>query len=450
MIRPPWSWLLAANKPKAPTTSAAPEQEPQVTTPDATNTPTGMPMSKFYDALETRSSEAREAELFAELRQVVSAAMQGSRFYAQSFAGLDPATLTDRAALAKLPVLRKSELVSLQQAALPFGGINAIPAGQFQRIYQSPGPIYEAVTPSQAGKRLDRFMHAMGVTSNDVVHNCFSYHFTPAGLMFDTAAQKIGALVFPAGVGQTQLQAQAAHDLGCTTYVGTPDYLLKIMEEAKALGLPLKFNKAGVSGGALFPSLRQQYVDAGVSCTQCYATAEAGLIAYESEALEGMIVDENVIVEIVRPGTGDPVAEGEVGELLVTILDAEFPLIRLATGDLSAVLAGVSPCGRTNMRIKGWMGRADQATKVKGMFIRPEQIAQLLKAEPAIVRAKAVVSRQGEADHLELLCETEANDAAPLASAAQAALKLSAEIKLVPVGSLPNDGLVIQDTRDYS
>ncbi len=407
-------------------------------------------MSKFYDALETRSAEARETELFADLRQVAGAAMQGSSYYAKSFEGLDVASLIDRTALAKLPVLRKSELVELQQAALPFGGINAIPAGQFQRIYQSPGPIYEAVTPGQAGKRLDRFLHTMGVTSADVIHNCFSYHFTPAGLMFDTAAQAIGALVFPAGVGQTQLQAQAAHDLGSTVYVGTPDYLLKIMEEAQTLGLPLKFSKAGVSGGALFPSLRQQYADAGVTCTQCYATAEAGLIAYESEALEGMIVEEKVIVEIVRPGTGDPVADGEVGELLVTILDPEFPLIRLATGDLSAVLPGTSPCGRTNMRIKGWMGRADQAAKVKGMFIRPEQVAQFLKTQPSVARAKAVVSRSGEADHLELLCESEAGDTEALASAAQAALKLSADIKLVPVGSLPNDGLVIQDTRDYS
>ncbi len=407
-------------------------------------------MSKFYDDLETRSSDAREADLFAQLRSLVAAAMKNSAHYAKSFQGIDPNSLTDRAALAGLPVLRKSDLAEIQAADLPFGGVNAIPAGQFQRIYQSPGPIYEAVTTAHAGKRMDRFLHAMGVTSSDVVHNCFSYHFTPAGLMFDAAAQAIGALVFPAGVGQTQLQARAAHDLGSTVYAGTPDFLLKIMQEAKEQGLALKFSKAGVSGGALFPSLREEYRQAGVTCTQCYATAEAGLIAYESESQEGMIVDENVILEIVRPGTGDPVGEGEVGEVLVTVMDPQFPLIRLATGDLSAVLPGASPCGRSNMRIKGWMGRADQAAKVKGMFIRPEQIAQLLKAVPSIARAKAVVSREGESDHLELLCESESGDSAAFASAAQAALKLSADIKIVPVGSLPNDGLVIEDKRDYS
>ncbi len=448
MIRPPWSWLLAANKPKPSADQAAPDvaDVPAARHEGAARTA----MSKFYDDLETRSTEAREADLFAQLRSVVAGALANSTHYAAAFKGLDPDSLTDRAALAQLPVLRKSELTELQSAALPFGGVNAIPIGQFQRIYQSPGPIYEAVTPDHAGKRMDRFLHAMGVTSNDVVHNCFSYHFTPAGLMFDAAAQAIGALVFPAGVGQTQLQARAAHDLGSTVYVGTPDFLLKIMQEAKAMELPLKFNKAGVSGGALFPSLREEYRQAGVTCTQCYATAEAGLIAYESESQEGMIVDENVILEIVRPGTGDPVAEGEVGEVLVTVMDPHFPLIRLATGDLSATLPGTSPCGRSNMRIKGWMGRADQAAKVKGMFIRPEQIAQFLKAEPSIARAKALVSRQGENDHLELLCESEGGDASAYASAAQAALKLSADIKIVPVGSLPNDGLVIEDKRDYS
>lgn len=448
MIRPPWSWLLAANKPKTSAQPAAQDAHAVSEGPrdDAVRTA----MSKFYDDLETRSQEAREADLFAQLRGLVASAMQNSAHYAQSFKGTDPNSLTGRAALAKLPVLRKSELTELQAASLPFGGVNALPMGQFQRIYQSPGPIYEAVTPEHAGKRLDRFLHAMGVSNKDVIHNCFSYHFTPAGLMFDSAAQAIGALVFPAGIGQTQLQARAAHDLGSTVYVGTPDYLLKIMQEAKEQGLSLKFNKAGVSGGALFPSLREEYRQAGITCTQCYATAEAGLIAYESESQEGMIVDENVILEIVRPGTGDPVAEGEVGEVLVTIMDPHFPLIRLATGDLSAVLAGPSPCGRSNMRIKGWMGRADQAAKVKGMFIRPEQIAQLLKSEPSIARAKAVISRQGENDHLDLLCECEGGDAGALAGAAQAALKLSAEIQIVPVGSLPNDGLVIEDKRDYS
>ena len=292
-------------------------------------------------------------------------------------------------------------------------------------------------------------MYAAGIRSDDIVQNCFSYHLTPAGMMFESGARAIGCAVLPAGTGQTELQAQAAHDIGVTAYTGTPDYLKIILDKADAMGLSLKINKAQVGGGALFPSLRQEYADRGIQCLQGYGTADLGSIAYESPAMEGMIVDEGVIVEIVTPGTGTPVAPGEVGEVVVTTLNPDYPLVRFATGDLSAVMEGVSPCGRTNMRIKGWMGRADQTTKIKGMFVRPEQVAALVAKHDEIAKARVIAGRDGEMDTMTVQIEAEGGDAALYAKSVAEVLKLKGMIEVCAPGSLPNDGKVIEDTRSY-
>jgi phenylacetate-CoA ligase len=356
--------------------------------------------------------------------------------------------VTDRAALARLPVLRKSVLVEAQRAAPPFGGF-AGPVPGFAQVFQSPGPIYE---PGQRGRdwwRIGRFLHACGVGAGDVVQNCFSYHLTPAGMMFEDGVAAVRATVLPAGTGQTELQVAAARDVGSTVYAGTPDFLKVILDAAEAEGVRLGFSKAAVSGGALFPSLRQEYADRGIACLQCYATADLGLIAYESAGGEGMIVDEGVVVEIVRPGTGDPVPDGEVGEVVVTTLNPDYPLVRFATGDLSAVMAGASPCGRTNMRIRGWMGRADQTTKIKGMFVRPEQVAALVARHPEVGRARVIAGRQGEQDTLTVRVEGDGVDAAAVAASVQAVLRLRGEVEVVAPGSLPNDGKVIDDLRSY-
>ncbi|MEC9103278.1 MAG: phenylacetate--CoA ligase family protein, partial [Pseudomonadota bacterium] len=278
---------------------------------------------------------------------------------------------------------------------------------------------------------------------------CFGYHLTPAGMIFENGARAVGAAVLPSGTGQTELQAQAAHDIGCTAYAGTPDYLKVILDKADEMGLPLKIARAVVGGGALFPSLRQEYADRGIACLQSYATADLGNIAYESPAMEGMIVDEGVIVEIVTPGTGDPVAPGQVGEVVVTTLNPDYPLIRFATGDLSAVLPGISPCGRTNMRIKGWMGRADQTTKIKGMFVRPEQVAQLVAKHSDIHRARVLAQREGERDVMVVQVEAEGSDGTAYETSVADLLKLKGRVEVVPVGSLPNDGKVIEDQRTY-
>jgi phenylacetate-CoA ligase len=298
---------------------------------------------------------------------------------------------------------------------------------------------------------LGRFLHACGIGRGDLIQNCFSYHLTPAGTMFDSAAAAVGAAILPAGTGQTELQARAAHDLGCTAYAGTPDFLKAIIDKADELGLRPRFAKAAVSGGALFPSLRAAYGERGIACLQCYASADLGLIAYETStpAGEGMVVDEGVVVEIVRPGTGDPVPDGEVGEVVVTTLNPDYPLVRFATGDLSAVLPGPSPCGRTNLRIKGWMGRADQTTKIRGMFVRPEQVAALVARHPEVRRARVVATRAAEQDAMLVRVEAEAADPAAIAASVQALLKLRGEVEVVPPGTLPNDGKVIDDQRSY-
>jgi phenylacetate-CoA ligase len=401
-----------------------------------------------YDARETRSAEARAADMARELPAQIARAMAAPGMAAH-LAGVDPAGVTDRAALARLPVLRKAGLGKAQKAAPPFGGFTPRAVAGMDHVFQSPGPIYEPGSRARDWWRLGRFLHACGIGRGDVVQNCFSYHLTPAGMMFESAAAAVGATVLPAGTGQTELQAQAARDVGSTAYAGTPDYLKVILDKADELGLTLRFSKAAVSGGALFPSLRQEYADRGIACHQCYATADLGLIAYESAGGEGMIVDEGVIVEIVTPGTGDPVPDGEVGEVVVTTFNPDYPLVRFATGDLSAVLPGVSPCGRTNMRIRGWMGRADQTTKVKGMFVRPEQVAALVARHPEVSRARVVVTREGEQDAMAVLVEAEGGDAAAIAASVQEVLKLKGAVELHAPGSLPRDGKVIDDRRSY-
>ncbi|MDQ2095095.1 phenylacetate--CoA ligase family protein [Rhodalgimonas zhirmunskyi] len=402
-------------------------------------------MSRHYDSLETRTADERKAHLSKALPEQIARA-KSLAGYGRSLADVDPAAITTIEDLAALPVLRKSELGAAQKAEPPFGGLIA---GRPAHVFQSPGPIYEPGGISADWWRSGRAMYAAGIRENDIVQNCFSYHLTPAGMMFEGGARAIGCTVLPAGTGQTELQAQAAHDIACTAYAGTPDYLKIILDKADEMGLTLKFTKAAVGGGALFPSLRQEYADRGITCLQGYGTADLGSIAYESEAMEGMIVDEGVIVEIVTPGTGDPVAPGEVGEVVVTTLNPDYPLIRFATGDLSAVMEGQSPCGRTNMRIKGWMGRADQTTKIKGMFVRPEQVAALVAKHAEITKARVVAGREGEMDTMTVKIEAEGGDPAQFAKTVSEVLKLKGAIDVVPLGSLPNDGKVIEDTRSY-
>ena len=402
----------------------------------------------YFDELETRSADARAADIARLLPQQIGRA-QTAAGYGDSLGQIDAAAITSVTDLAGLPVLRKSDLSKAQAANPPFGGFTVKPASGFAHVFQSPGPIYEPGGVDHDWWRMGRFLHAVGIGSGDVVQNCFGYHLTPAGMIFESGARAVGAAVLPAGTGQTELQVTAARDVGATAYAGTPDYLKVILDRADAMGVELGFRKAAVGGGALFPSLRQEYADRGITCLQSYATADLGNIAYESAAMEGMIVDEQVIVEIVTPGTGTPVAAGEVGEVVVTTLNPDYPLIRFATGDLSAVLPGQSPCGRTNMRIKGWMGRADQTTKIKGMFVRPEQVAALVDKHDEIVKARAVASRDGEMDAMTVQIEAADGDEMAYAKSVVEVLKLKGKIEIVAPGALPKDGLVIEDQRSY-
>ena len=401
-------------------------------------------MSVISDELEFRAADVRAGDLAHVLpRQIaIAAALPG---YRDSLKGVDPAAVTDAQALSALPILRKSDLVAAQAADPPFGGHAA---GPFEMVFQSPGPIYEPGRTTPDWWRIGRFLRACGIGAGDVVQNCFSYHLTPAGMMFSSGALAVGATVLPAGTGQTDQQARAAHDLGVTAWAGTPDYLKVVLDKADELGLPLRITRAAVGGGALFPALRQVYADRGIACRQCYATADLGLIAYESEAMEGLIVDDGVIVQIVRPGTGDPVPDGEVGEVVVTTLNPDYPLIRFATGDLSTVLPGISPCGRSNLRLKGWMGRADQTTKIKGMFVRPEQVADFARRN-RLSRVRVVAERDGDSDRMTVLVEAGDGDPQALADRAADVLKLRGTVRIVPPGSLPNDGKVIEDRRTY-
>jgi phenylacetate-CoA ligase len=415
-------------------------------------------MTEFYDDLETRDLDTRETSLFECLRGQIAKAQAEAPGMARHLEGVEAEAVTDRAQLARLPVLRKSALVEIQKAAPPFGGLTTRPASEFDHVFQSPGPIYEpGLSSAPDWWRTARALHAAGFRRGDIVHNSFAYHLTPAGHMMEAGARALGCAVLAGGVGNTEAQVNAAADVGVTGYVGTPDYLKVMLDKAVEAGCDLSgIKRAMVGGGPLFPSLRQEYSDRGIACMQSYAMADVGMIAYEtadeSGALEGMIVEEGVILEIVRPGTGNPVPDGEVGEVLVTVLNPDYPLIRFATGDMSAVLAGVSPCGRTNQRIKGWMGRADQTTKVKGMFVRPEQIAEILRRHPEIAKARLTVSRSGEQDAMMLAVEA-ANPTADLAMAVretmQAVLKLRGTVEADIAGSLPNDGKVIDDIRKF-
>lgn len=405
-------------------------------------------MTRYFDALETRSADERAADLARALPEQIARA-KALPGYAHSLSDVDPDAIRSAADLAALPVLRKSDLGKAQAANPPFGGYANLPVSGFGHIFQSPGPIYEPGGIGHDWWRFGRVLHAVGIGHGDIVHNCFGYHLTPAGMLFENGARAVGAAVLPAGTGQTELQVIAARDVGSTAYAGTPDFLKVILDKAEEMGVALKITKATVGGGALFPSLRQHYRDRGILCLQSYGTADIGNIAYESDAMEGMILDEGVVVEIVTPGTGTPVAPGEVGEVVVTTLNPDYPLIRFATGDMSAVMDGASPCGRTNTRIKGWMGRADQTTKIKGMFIRPEQVATLVSRHAEVVRARVIARREGEMDTMTVQLEAPGGDGAAYAKTVAEVLKLKGAIEVVAPGSLPRDGLVIEDQRKY-
>lgn len=414
-----------------------------------------------YDSLETRRSGEREACLMERLPRQVAHAQQKSAYYARLLAAINASVVSSRAALARLPVTRKSDLLELQKAAPPFGGLNATPLDGLSRVFVSPGPIYDPEGRGEDWWRFARAMFATGFRAGDLVHNTFSYHFTPGGFMLEGGARKLGCPVFPAGTGQTDMQVQAIADLKPVAYAGTPSFLRIILERGDALGVDLSsLKKALVSGEALSASLRKQFNDRGIVVRQAYASADLGVIAYETPSEEGLVVDEEILLEIVRPGTGDPVADGEVGEVLVTSFNPDYPLIRFATGDLSAVLAGVSPCGRTNVRIKGWMGRADQTTKVKGMFVHPEQIAAIVACHPGIIKARLVIDNASGRDNMTLHCEVAAkadSEAAGAANDLGAAViasirditKLRGEVVFCTGESLPNDGKVIEDLRKY-
>jgi phenylacetate-CoA ligase len=409
-------------------------------------------MRDFYDELETRPPEQREREQFAELPQIVARAMTAPG-WAQQLSGVEPHEVTSRAALAKLPVLRKSDLKERQQQQPPLGGFAATPIGRLKRLLMSPGPIFEPEGLGSDFWNTARALFAAGFRPGDVVHNCFSYHLTPGGFILEAGAHALGCAVIPGGVGNTEQQVDAIAQLKPSGYTGTPDFLKILLDAAAKAGKDVSSIKRGlVSGAALPSSLRAELSSRGVAVMQCYATAELGLIAYETPALEGMVVNETVIVEIVRPGTGEPLPEGEVGEVVVTSFNADYPMIRLGTGDLSAVLAGHSPCGRTNTRIKGWMGRADQTTKVKGMFVHPGQVAEVAKRHPELGRVRLTVTREAEQDVMTLAAECAAGGQAGgladnVAATLQSVTKLKGRVSLVAPGTLPNDGKIIADER---
>ena len=416
-------------------------------------------MGAFFDELEIREPGKRERDLFARLPQFLQTATAAAPGLARRLHGYGLDAVRDRTALAKLPVLRKAELMALQAESPPFGGFADPAALRGGRIFQSPGPLWEPQGLGADPWSSARAFFAAGIRAGDIVHNAFAYHMTPGGFILDEGARALGCTIFPAGTGNTDTQVEAAATLRPTVYCGTPDFLKVMLDRADESGKDLScFRRGLVSAGALFPSLRAEYSQRGVAVLQCYATADFGVIAYETAAEEGtpnpgMVVNENLIVEIVRPGTGDPVPEGEVGELVVTSFNEAYPLVRFGTGDLSAVLPGLAPCGRTNIRIRGWMGRADQRTKVKGMFVDPKQIAEVLRRHPEVTRARLVVTRDGERDAMTLHVEpTPASrpDAVSIGASLRDITKMGGAVVIVGSGSLPNDGKVISDERDYS
>jgi phenylacetate-CoA ligase len=415
-------------------------------------------MTEYYDTLETRSPDEREAQLMAALPKQIALAKRRAPGFKRILRGIDPKTIDSRAALARLPVTRKSDLGELQKALPPLGGLNATPIAKLEKLFVSPGPVYE---PQGSGKdwwRTARGLYAGGFRAGDLVVNTFAYHFTPAGSMLETGARAIGCTVVPTGTGQTEMQVSTIRDLGAVAFVGTPSFLKLIIEKATEQNVDLScLKKAHVGAEYLPPALREAMRARGIQVSQTYATADLGLLAYESlnsdgSVNEGMILDEQLIVEIVRPGTGDPVPAGEVGEVVVTTFNKDYPLVRFGTGDLSAVLAGTSPCGRTNTRIKGWMGRADQTTKVRAMFVTPKQVNEVLRRHPELGKARLVVEGETGNDRMTLRCEVSAR-AEGLAEAIVASIrdvtKLRGEVELVAPGSLPNDGKVIEDLRKY-
>jgi phenylacetate-CoA ligase len=416
-------------------------------------------MSIPYDALEMRDPAERERHLFARLPEFLRQASANAPGLAKWLAGVDLDAVGGRAQLAALPVLRKTVLMAFQAENPPFGGFANIAALKGGRVFQSPGPLWEPQGLGADPWASARAFHAAGIRPGDIVHNAFAYHMTPGGFILDEGARALGCMVFPAGTGNTDMQVEAAAALRPQVYCGTPDFLKVMLDRAGEMGKDLSCFRLGlVSAGALFPSLRAEYAGHGVKVLQCYATAEFGVIAYETAAEDGtphpgMVVSENLIVEIVRPGTGDPVPEGEVGELVVTSFNPDYPLVRLGTGDLSAVLPGRSPCGRTNTRIKGWMGRADQRTKVKGMFVDPKQVAEIVRRHPEVAKARLVVVRDGERDAMTLHVEPASGhpiELKPVEASLREITRMGGGVVLAEAGSLPNDGKVISDERDYS
>ncbi|OGA07882.1 MAG: AMP-dependent synthetase [Betaproteobacteria bacterium RIFCSPHIGHO2_12_FULL_69_13] len=412
----------------------------------------------FYDALEPRSREEREAALMAALAQQIAHAKKAAPGFAQILAEVDSEAVSSRQALARLPVTRKSDLAELQKRMPPLGGLNATPVEKLAKIFVSPGPIYDPEGRGSDWWRTARGLYAGGFRAGDLIANTFAYHFTPAGSMLESGALALGCTVLPAGIGQTEMQVAAIRDLGVNGYIGTPSFLKLIVEKADELKADIScLVKAQVGAEYLPPALRKAMGERGIGVTQMYASADLGLIAYESvmpdgSVNEGMILDEGLILEIVRPGTGDPVSAGEVGEVVITTLNRDYPLIRFGTGDLSAVLPGTSPCGRTNVRIKGWMGRADQSTKVRAMFVTPKQVSEVVRRHPEIARARLVVEGEAGSDRMTLKCEVKDRPAG-LAEAIVASIrdvtKLRGEVELVAPGGLPNDGKVIEDLRKY-
>jgi len=410
-------------------------------------------MPEFYDDKESRSPDLRQRELFSKLPDLIAQAMTGPGWAGQ-LAGVDPASITSRAALAGLPVLRKSDLKERQRERPPLGGFNVTAPAKLKRLLMSPGPIFEPEGDGVDWWNAARSLFAAGFRPGDLVHNAFAYHLTPGGFILESGAHALGCTVIPGGVGNTEQQVEAIAHLRPSRYTGTADFLKTLLDVAAKAGKDASSIERGlVSGAALPQSLRAEFDARGVAVLQAYATAELGVIAYETSGREGMIINENIIVEIVRPGTGDPVSDGEVGEVVVTSFNADYPMIRLATGDLSAVLPGCSPCGRTNMRIKGWMGRADQTTKIKGMFVDPGQVVEVAKHHPELGRVRLRVTREAEQDVMTLAAECAAPASAlkdTVAATLQAVTKLKGHVELVAPGTLPNDGKIIADERSYS
>jgi phenylacetate-CoA ligase len=409
-------------------------------------------MTDYFDARDTHDPAQREADLLRRLAAAVARAMQAPA-YAERLKGVEPAQITTRDALARLPVVRKSELPVLQKASPPFGGFVADPLGSFSHLFTSPGPINEPESPERDPWRAARPLHAAGFRRGDVVLNTFSYHLVPGGFILDSGARALGCAVIPAGPGQTEQQLDVIEAFRPAAYCGTPDFLKILLDAAQKGGRDASSIQRAVVSGAAFPkSLQEEVAARGVDAYQAYATADLGIIAYESSAREGMLVNEDFLVEVLRPGTGDPVPDGEVGEIVVTSLHSHHPWIRLALGDLTAVMPGRSSCGRTNTRIRGWMGRADQTAKIKGMFVRPDQVAEIAKRHPELAKLRLVVTRENETDVMTLRAETASPGdglSQAVATTLHSVAKLRGAVEIVPPGSLPNDGKVIADERKY-